>query len=107
MIFLSFQELLIMDVIIYGAALFLEFIALIILRKRVPNEERPFRIPLNTWGLYLMIACPLGVYVVALIGAILSDDNALSAAIIALGALLFGEVLWRLFVAKRVAVAKS
>ena len=101
MILLSFQELLIMDVIVYGAALILEFVSLIILRKKLPDAERPFRIPLNIGGLCVMIALPLSIYVIALTGAIMSEDNAMNAALLALVAIVSAEIVWRLFIAKR------
>ena len=33
------------DLVLYGAALLLEFVALVILRKREPHLPRPFRVP--------------------------------------------------------------
>src|ERR1043165_9585825 len=46
MTFWSFQELIIIDVTLYGAGLFLEFITLIVLRIKSGEKHRPFRIPL-------------------------------------------------------------
>ncbi len=102
MCFLDFKELLIMDVIVYGAALFLEFITLIVMRKYYPNENRPFRIPLGTKALWLMILAPLGVYAIALIGTIMGEQSESTQVFttvgIAIGALLMGEVLWRVII---------
>jgi amino acid transporter len=42
---LNFDRLIMLDILLYGASLVLEFLALIILRMREPNLLRPFRIP--------------------------------------------------------------
>ena len=58
MVLWRFEDLLIIDVVLYGCALFLEFFALVRLRRRRPLEERPFRIPLSTAGLAAMTCLP-------------------------------------------------
>ena len=42
---LGFERLVEIDVLVYGLALLLEFVALIVLRVREPNLPRPFRVP--------------------------------------------------------------
>ena len=42
---LSFERLISIDLVLYGAALILEFVALVVLRLREPSLQRPFRIP--------------------------------------------------------------
>jgi amino acid transporter len=42
---LSFERLISIDLVLYGASLLLEFIALIVLRRREPALHRPFRVP--------------------------------------------------------------
>jgi amino acid transporter len=42
---LGFRRLLLMDVVLYGASLLLEFAALVVLRLREPQMSRPFRVP--------------------------------------------------------------
>ena len=98
MILWSFGDLLIIDVTVYGAGLFLEFVSLIVLRIRLPHEHRPFKIPLNVFGLCLMLLLPVAVFVIALSGAISSSDKTLTPALFALGALLSGEIIWRIIV---------
>ena len=98
MIILTFADLLIIDVILYGAALFLEFITLIIFRKRFPDEHRPFKIPLNIAGLCIMIAIPFGVYVIALIGAFNDSGGAIWTVLLAFGILLSAEIVWRFII---------
>jgi amino acid transporter len=41
----TFERLISIDLVLYGASLLLEFVALVILRRREPNLVRPFRIP--------------------------------------------------------------
>jgi amino acid transporter len=98
MVLLTFAELLIIDVIIYGAALFLEFITLIILRKKFPDEERPFKIPLNITGLCLMLIIPIAIYAIALIGAFNDSGGAVWAVLVALGILMSAEILWQFII---------
>ncbi len=96
MILWTFTDLLIIDVTLYGAALFLEFITLIVFRIKLPEMPRPFKIPLNIYGLGLMALLPLSVYLTALGGAFSAAGNAWLPAIFAIVALLSAEVIWRL-----------
>ncbi|MEP6952243.1 MAG: APC family permease [Ginsengibacter sp.] len=95
MILWSFQELIIIDVTLYGAGLFLEFMTLIVLRIKAPHQTRPFRIPLNTTWLSVMMLLPVGVFVLALSGALASEAAVLHPAVFAVGALLSAEILWQ------------
>lgn len=96
MVLWTFADLLIIDVTVYGAGLFLEYIALIRLRRTEPATNRPFKIPLNITGLCVMIFLPLAVYGVALTGALSSDAGGIMPAIFAIGALLTAEVAWQM-----------
>jgi amino acid transporter len=42
---LSFERLISIDLVLYGAALLLEFVALVVLRFKEPELDRPFRVP--------------------------------------------------------------
>jgi len=42
---LSFERLISIDLVLYGAALLLEFVALVVLRVREPGLVRPFKVP--------------------------------------------------------------
>ncbi len=94
MIVWTFGELLIIDVTVYGAGLTLEYIALVKLRIREPDKPRPFRIPLNVPWLCVALLLPVLVYIVALAGA-LSTDNSIKAPVFAIVALLSAELGWR------------
>jgi amino acid transporter len=59
---LPFERLISIDLILYGSSLLLEFIALVVLRLREPNLERPFKAG------NLAVACMLGTGPAGLIG---------------------------------------
>ena len=105
MIIWSFADLLIIDVTVYGAGLFLEYVALILLRMKAPDEHRPFRIPLNVAGLIIMSLIPLVIYSIALAGAFSESGNNIKPALFAVAALLSAEVAWQ--VIKRVRGKKA
>ncbi len=96
MIFRSFTDLIIIDVTLYGAGLFLEFIALIALRINAPLDPRPFRIPLPVFGLLVMYLLPFGVYVVAVAGAFAEEGAAFMPALFASIALCSAELGWQI-----------
>lgn len=94
MILWNFGDLLIIDITLYGAALFLEYIALIRLRKIAADEYRPFKIPLKIPGLVLMALFPLTVYIIAIIGSFLNSEKALVPAVFAIVCLFSAELMW-------------
>ncbi|MEO7048066.1 MAG: APC family permease [Ferruginibacter sp.] len=96
MILWSFQELIVIDVTLYGAGLFLEFITLIKLRATSPGAHRPFRIPLNTTWLCVMFFLPVVVFIIALSGVFTSEGKMLVPAVFALCALVSAEIMWRI-----------
>ncbi|HZH37941.1 MAG TPA: APC family permease [Flavisolibacter sp.] len=95
MVFWTFGELIIIDITLYGAALCLEYVALIKLRKIAARDHRPFKIPLNRAGLILLALLPFGVYVLALTGAFLNMEKALAPALFALVTLCSAELVWQ------------
>ncbi len=58
----NFDRLLMLDILLYGASLILEFIALVVLRMREPQLVRPFKIPGG-----LLVATLLGIPPTALL----------------------------------------
>lgn len=95
MVMWTFADLIIIDVILYGAALFLEFVTLIILRRKAPDDHRPFKIPLGVTGLCIMFALPIAVYSIAIVGAFSESGSTLTPVLFALAILLTGELIWR------------
>jgi amino acid transporter len=61
---MSFERLLSIDVILYGGSLILEFVALVVLRLREPELERPFRAGNLTFAVLLGMV-PAGLIVFA------------------------------------------
>ncbi len=51
---IGFERLVTLDIMIYGASLTLEFVALIVLRIREPELKRPFRVPGGMLGAILI-----------------------------------------------------
>jgi amino acid transporter len=94
MIFWTFADLLIIDITLYGAGLFLEFLSLIVLRKKMANANRPFKIKLNTAGLCVMTLIPFSVYIIALSGSFMEGN--FNAALFAIAALLSAEIIWQI-----------
>lgn len=106
MIFWTFGDLVIIDVTLYGAALFLEFVSLIIFRIKLPDAKRPFKIPLNVTGLCLLILLPISVYCIALTSAFSIEGRMLKPALFALAALLSAEVIWQFIVWRKRVIAR-
>ncbi|MDE3187272.1 MAG: APC family permease [Acidobacteriota bacterium] len=97
---LPFERLISIDLILYGSSLMLEFVALVMLRLREPDLERPFKAG------NLAFACSLGVGPAVLIGyALYASRNekvmgSTSALLFSVVVALLGPVLYRLTVAK-------
>lgn len=62
----GFEDLVVIDVIVYTAAIVLQMIALVNLRRRHPEMVRPFRIKGGWFGVALVVLVPSVVYVVGL-----------------------------------------
>jgi len=95
---LTFCELLIIDISIYFSGLFLEFVSLIVLRIKHPQMDRPFRIPLGTVGLCLILLLPTAVFLAALIHVVMHTPEGVKPLCIALGMMLSAFVAWYIIV---------
>ena len=62
----TFERLISIDLVLYGSALLLEFVALVVLRVREPELVRPFRVPGGTGGAVLVGVCPAALIAFAL-----------------------------------------
>jgi amino acid transporter len=96
MIFWSFESLIVIDVTLYGAGLFLEFVALVALRLKWPQAERPFKIKLPIAGLCIMYLLPVAVYGIALSGAFMAGGEVLKPALFSAVAICSAELGWQI-----------
>jgi amino acid transporter len=63
---MTFERLISIDLVLYGASLVLEFVALVVLRLKEPELVRPFRIPGGTLGAMLAGVGPTALIAYAL-----------------------------------------
>jgi amino acid transporter len=97
---LSLPRLFALDIMLYGLSLLLEFIALVVLRKREPGLARPFRVP---GGLVLAAGLGLGPAILILVAVFHERDKEagpinvllLGGILVALGPLLYLASRWR------------
>lgn len=86
---LSFDRLLMLDILLYGASLLLEFIALVVLRVKEPGLTRPFRVPGGVGTAVLMGVGPTALLILALVrnrNEQMGRINALTFGLILMGA---------------------
>jgi amino acid transporter len=62
---LGFERLVTLDIMIYGASLLLEFLALLLLRVTKPDLPRPFRVPGGMVGVVLAGVLPMALLIFA------------------------------------------
>jgi len=91
---LSLDRILLMDILLYGASLILEFVALIVLRISQPELMRPFKIPGGTIGAILIAAAPCLLLVLAAVLNRHEKIGTMGAAPLAAGVALCGLVAY-------------
>jgi amino acid transporter len=92
----AFGKLIVADVLLYSVALFLEFGALIQLRKTEPSLRGVFRIPLGRTGVAVLAALPM-IVLVGVIGVSFTDgEYGLPAVIGTAVAIAVGPFMYRL-----------
>ena len=95
MVLWRFEDLLIIDVVLYGSALLLEFIALIRLRNLAPGMIRPFRIPLPPSGLVALTCLPAFCLAAGIAALGARESIHTYALVFALGSLCTAPIAWR------------
>ena len=91
---LDFRKLVVIDVLVYSAALLLEMLALFKLRLTRPDLPRPFRIP-GGWPALLLVTLSMGVFISAcFIFSLLGENGGWIQAVIAVGMLLTGLLVY-------------
>ena len=69
----SFGQLASLSVLVGGCVIMLEFITLIVMRRRHPDLVRPFKVPGGEWVPYLLILMPAAVIVTAVYFTVLES----------------------------------
>ncbi|MBP6492527.1 MAG: APC family permease, partial [Clostridia bacterium] len=87
----SFDQLIIIDVMLLNLSYIMIFIAAVILRIKEPNLPRPFKVPLGTKGLAAICVCPIIIAITALF------TNGVEALILGAFACLSGPVFYWIF----------
>ena len=91
---LSFGKLVVIDVLLYSAALALEYVALVALRWKQPEMERPFRIPGGWAGVVLVTLAPLGCAGFLLVSTLRDPDSDPRQLLIVAAAIASGAALY-------------
>ena len=94
-VLVPFGKLVIADVLLYSLALFLEFGALIHLRKREPSLRGCFRIPLGRGGVIILAAFPMLILIVVIAISFRDGEYGIPAVIGAAVAVALGPVIYR------------
>jgi amino acid transporter len=92
----SFGKLVIADVLLYSLALFLEFAALIRLRKSEPSLRGAFRIPVNRGGVIVLAALPIVILVAVIIVSFRNGEYGVPALIGSAVAIAAGPIVYSL-----------
>jgi amino acid transporter len=94
---LGFEKLLLLDTLLYGLSLILEFAALIALRVREPGLPRPYKVPGGLLGCILISLGPIPIMCLAFYGS-LSDEGAHKGLIVSAVTVVAGFILYFLAV---------
>ncbi|HLW82860.1 MAG TPA: APC family permease [Candidatus Acidoferrales bacterium] len=93
-LFLNFERLVIIDVLVTGLSVLLEFWALIGLRIREPNLARPYRVPGGMLGVILIGIPPLALMVAAVVRNRTEAIGATSSLAVALALIALGPIFY-------------
>ena len=91
----AFGKLIVADVLLYSVALFLEFGALIQLRKTEPSLRGAFRIPLGRTGVAILASLPMIVLVGVIAVSFADGEYGLPAVIGTAIAIAAGPLMYR------------
>ncbi len=98
---LPFETLVVADVLLYAIALFLEFAALLALRRNEPALRGPFRVPLGFKGLCIVTALPVLSFTAATALTLRDPEYGAPAIVGAALAALAGPIVYRAAVRSR------
>jgi len=99
----TFERLISIDLVLYGASLLLEFVALVVLRQREPDLVRPFSVPGGMFGVIAAGIGPASLIVFAMWAARHEQVLGINALLFAVVVALSGALVYALteFVRKR------
>lgn len=97
----SLGKIMLVDILLYSLGLSLEFIALIRLRQKSPEQQRSFRIRLPVWGLVVMSLLPASISLSILWFSILSGESSRLQLGIVGAAIAAGVLIYTLTLRKR------
>ena len=86
----AFADLVVVDVFIYSCALMLEFVALVALRIKRPDMNRPFKIPGGWFGIGAVVLFPVLIISYAVYQTVV--DEGISALYLSIGAAALGPI---------------
>jgi amino acid transporter len=93
---LSFERLVVLDILLYGASVTLEFVALVALRIKEPDLERPFKVPGGTLGAILLGVGPTLLLILAFVRNQREDVGGVNGLVLGAGVIAAGPVLFLL-----------
>jgi amino acid transporter len=92
----SFRRLVEIDLLLYGMALALEAVALVVLRVKEPSLPRPLRVPFGLPGAVLAGALPTSLFVFALVKEIGDGKSHVAAMVATAATVIAGAAVWLL-----------
>ena len=98
---LTFERLISIDLVLWGASLILEFLSLIVLRRTEPALPRPFRIPGNQLALILIGCGPMLLLAFALFNARTEKLGSINALLFASIVAVTGPIVYALMTLTR------
>ena len=90
----SFGNLVVMYVLLYGLALTLEFLALLVLRRRKPEAERSFTVPGGWLGIAYVCMAPLGVAAAVMVASLREEESHAGQFLVVAGVIASGVALY-------------
>lgn len=90
---LSFDKLVLLDILLYGGSLMLEFVTLVVLRVREPGLARPFRVPFGVAGCVALGVGPAVLFVAAFWSS-LGEAGSGKSLVLALALIAFGPLVY-------------
>lgn len=98
---LSFTKLMIVDILFYTLGISLEFITLIVLRKKEPHLARGYKIPLGGTGLKIMSLFPISFACGIAIFSTQGSEGSFTQILLVLGGVGLGFILYYLFLRRK------